>query len=417
MPQFVFLDLTGLALAWAAGTEPEGAVMLRSQVGVVNFASRENPDPAVRANLVVKWSAGRTDRLTPSADAYFPCPSTGSSGAEPIFKVDLGWNAMLVFPFAHRAKATVVSATLILSSAQQYGRDAQVSVYAIHLPQAPAAMFSMGAGLSGDTFRDAGLEDKPGVLYVQRFSGLGWLTFMSDLRTFDNLRTVGSGDANGFRALDGNALAVTLLRGKHLALNHQIYFRSLPGGEPEEAYFRYYLRLGDDWNPEHEGGKMPGFAGTYGRAGWGPRATNGLNGWSARGNFFAVDPDSAKVSQLRGLGSYVYTATTTQVDGEVWGWNLGPTGLVPKNRWVSIEQRVKLNTPGQDNGVLQVWVDGQPAFSRTDIRWGDTAALKIESVWMNVFYGGTGVPTHDMTLYIDNLVIARHYIGPGNFPR
>jgi hypothetical protein len=41
----------------------------------------------------------------------------------------------------------------------------------------------------------------------------------------------------------------------------------------------------------------------------------------------------------------------------------------------------------------------------------------VESVWLNVYHGGVEKADRDLTLYIDNLVIARRYIGPGRFPR
>ncbi len=112
---------------------------------------------------------------------------------------------------------------------------------------------------------------------------------------------------------------------------------------------------------------------------------------------------------------YAYTASNMSNSGQVWGWNLGPTGRLTRNRWYSIEQYLKLNTPGQTNGVLRAWIDGQLAFERTDLHWRDVTTLKIESVWLNVFHGGTARTDRDLTLYMDNLVVARRYIGPGNF--
>ena len=41
----------------------------------------------------------------------------------------------------------------------------------------------------------------------------------------------------------------------------------------------------------------------------------------------------------------------------------------PEGRWVSIEQEVALNTPGQDDGILRIWIDG---------------ALTVESDVMNL---------------------------------
>ena len=43
---------------------------------------------------------------------------------------------------------------------------------------------------------------------------------------------------------------------------------------------------------------------------------------------------------------------------------------------------------------------------------GGLAELKIESVWMNVYHGGTRPAARDLSIFIDNVVVARKYIGP-----
>jgi hypothetical protein len=38
--------------------------------------------------------------------------------------------------------------------------------------------------------------------------------------------------------------------------------------------------------------------------------------------------------------------------------------------------------------------------------------LKIEQIWMNVYHGGTTPSPRDQHLYVDNVVVAKKYIGP-----
>ena len=71
-----------------------------------------------------------------------------------------------------------------------------------------------------------------------------------------------------------------------------------------------------------------------------------------------------------------------------------------------------MNTPGANDGILRAWVDGEPAFEKTDIRMRDVDTLKIEAVWLNVYLGGTWSAKSDHHLYIDNVVISNNYIGP-----
>ncbi|MCA9130585.1 MAG: hypothetical protein KDB22_26030, partial [Planctomycetales bacterium] len=134
--------------------------------------------------------------------------------------------------------------------------------------------------------------------------------------------------------------------------------------------------------------------------------------WSARGAFFKQTGQNSATANLRAIGSYVYHAKMEGASGETWGWGLGPSGLLEKNRWYSVEQHIRLNTPGNADGILRAWVDGQLVFERNDILFRNTDELKIESVWMNVYHGGMTPPDTDLTLFIDNLVIARDYIGP-----
>ena len=49
---------------------------------------------------------------------------------------------------------------------------------------------------------------------------------------------------------------------------------------------------------------------------------------------------------------------------------------------------------------------------KSDIRFRHVPGLKIEKIWLNVYHGGATPAPHDMSLYIDNMVVARQYIGP-----
>lgn len=113
------------------------------------------------------------------------------------------------------------------------------------------------------------------------------------------------------------------------------------------------------------------------------------------------------------LGTYAYHSQANSIYGEGFPWVMGGmAGLVEPERWYCIEQHVRLNSPGQHNGVLEVWVDGQLALSRSDIRLRDREGLRIQEVWMNFFHGGTSAAPQAMNAYVDNLVIAKKYIGP-----
>jgi len=412
-PQQLTWSLDALALAWQRGDVPPGAVLLRavpgSGPGTVNFASREGPVAADAPSLIATWEDGRVEVLAPLADTFLNCTSNRSLGGQPILKVGPEEMGLLVFPWKPAQAAKLRALSLRLTSPLQYGAGATIGIYA---PSLPRVDLPRQTGLSDGQARDTGLARSADVLYVENFdAGSRWREFVADPSTADSLSVVDRDPARGFEPIAGQALRVVIRRGTRTALNHHLRFAKLPGGEPDEAFFRYHLRLGADWDPMVDGGKLPGFSGTYNRAGWGDRRADGSNGWSARGAFYVLrgTPDAPD----RFIGSF--PATMDEDLGDAWGWNLGPTGRLQKKRWYAVEQYIKLNTPGRADGILRAWVDGELALSRENIRFRSTGALKVESVWLNVYHGGIENADRDLTLYIDNLVIARRYIGPGRF--
>ncbi len=216
---------------------------------------------------------------------------------------------------------------------------------------------------------------------------------------------VSSDPARKFEPLAGKAIRIKVDSGGHYGASIMYRFKEQIGTEPDEIYFRYYLRFADDWDPQG-GGKLPGISGTYNRAGWGGRPSNGRDGWSARGLFKKQSDGKTPI------GYYCYHADMKGRYGSGWIWEQEERGYLTNNRWYCIEQYAKMNTPGANDGILRAWVDGRPAFEKTDIRMRDVDALKIEAVWLNVYLGGTWSAQSDHHLYIDNVVIARNYIGP-----
>ena len=203
----------------------------------------------------------------------------------------------------------------------------------------------------------------------------------------------------------GKALCIRVDKDGHYGVSLEFAFQKRTGAEPEEVFFRYYLRLADDWTPVR-GGKLPGIGGTYGRAGWGGRPVNGRDGWSARGLFLGRKNGRTPV------GFYCYHADMKGQYGDDWVWNREGFAGLENNRWYCIEQQAKLNTLGKNDGVLRGWVDGNLVFEKTDVRMRDVEALKIENLWLNLYYGGTWTAPSDMHLYIDDVAISRRPIGP-----
>ena len=253
-------------------------------------------------------------------------------------------------------------------------------------------------------FADKHLKGKD-VVFSCDFESDNWPEQFGMQRSPARVDAVSSDPALKFEPLSGRALRIKVDRGGHYGASITYRFKDQIGAEPEEIYYRYYLRFADDWNPQR-GGKLPGISGTYDRAGWGGRPSNGRDGWSARGLF------KGQVDGKTPIGYYCYHADMKGRYGSDWVWEQDRRGYLANNRWYCIEQYAKMNTPGKNDGILRAWVDGKPAFEKTDIRMRDVDTLKIEAVWLNVYLGGTWTSKSEHHLYIDDVVIARDRIGP-----
>ncbi len=267
-----------------------------------------------------------------------------------------------------------------------------------------------GPGIASNYYLDRGIEDHPRVLAACGFTNSQWKKLFEVKKVTNTifLATPKKKPA-GFEPFRGRALTMMVKEGEHLGGSLKYNFAEHHGGkEPAFIFFRYYLYFDEDWDGRH--GKLPGFGGTYGVAGWGGRPVNGTDGWSARGSFKGL-PDG----KVR-LATYCYHAEMNKDYGygDVWEWDIKQRGRIDKSRWYCIEQFLRLNSPGMNDGVMLAWVDAEVAFKKTDILFRKSKNLRIENVWLNVYHGGKSVAESDDHLYIDNIVIASSYIGPVN---
>ena len=67
--------------------------------------------------------------------------------------------------------------------------------------------------------------------------------------TAGTLDTVSTDPARSFEPFQGRALRVKVPDGRHTGMNVGYDFADELGYEPEEIFFRYYVRFSDDWHP------------------------------------------------------------------------------------------------------------------------------------------------------------------------
>lgn len=59
---------------------------------------------------------------------------------------------------------------------------------------------------------------------------------------------------------------------------------------------------------------------------------------------------------------------------------------MPRGRWVAVDQEVILNTPGNSDGVLRVWLDGKLSFESHKVAFRTDAAATVRGILAEVAY-------------------------------
>jgi hypothetical protein len=400
-PKWNEWDVSTLVNSWMDGEfSNQGFLLKHLAGGKQHFDSREVADKTLHPYLKLTFE-DKIILLEITADTSISASTFKCLGSSQTLS---GNGPMLLYVDLGELNSKLLSAKLYLhSKPKKYGSKPVYGIYRVNI----------NSDFIVDTQRIENFRANPDKYYYHEdFEDANWLKYLHKGSGYRSMRRVSENKKEGFVAISGFALEAKIPKGKNTGMSLSYFFKKQLGYEPEEAYFKYDLRLGNGWETV-QGGKLPGLAGTYGTAGWGGRRSDGTNGWSARGIYKNIVPSHNPFAGLIPIGSYLYHADMPSLYGNsiIWNQNSESLGLLQRNRWYSLEQRIKMNTPGQKDGVLEAWIDGEKVYSNHSINFRTVEYLKIERAWLNIFHGGTATVKKDIYAFVDNIVISPEYIG------
>lgn len=212
--------------------------------------------------------------------------------------------------------------------------------------------------------------------------------------------------------VEGDGISVSIPAGSHFGSAAHWRFADNGQAEPDELYYRYFLRFPDGFD-NYGTGKLPGPAGLYSSSGFNKVKPSAANpGWSARMTFATpLDDRDATHTQI---GFYVYHLDQPTSSGEFFLWDEN-TGAIDHGAWHCVEGRVKMNTPGQPDGILEGWVDEQLAFHESDFKFRTSSQsnINVKSFWFDVFFGGADPAPGSLSMDFDSLVLSPERVGCG----
>lgn len=355
--------------------------------------------------------------------------------------------------FANSVRATLVVFLVVLST----GSSADEVVYS-----------SCEGG-------DASLSGEAGIIYCEPFEtvdfwiGKGYLSgsgsrekVPADSTRFENI------SSESLNCVSGDCIRIHIPHEECCGISVS-WPLDEAGIEPTNVYLRYYLKLASNFDPalcrggssSGDGGKFPGLADPRSfpeeQCGNGGNPSDGLNCWTARSLFksCAFACESVPNASTR-FGTYAYHARQDGFWGDHAVWDadvnrqtgptcnvshsqsencpvdqiiscssgpdvvgtcgIGGSGNLINNRWYAVELQVGMNDPGQPNGILRGWIDGNMAYEKTNMIWRLEGHdnLHVRTVWLNVHFGGELVGPCDPSgtdVYMDQMVVATTPIG------
>ena len=161
----------------------------------------------------------------------------------------------------------------------------------------------------------------------------------------------------------------------------------------EEATLSYRVRFAPGFDFVR-GGKLPGLAG--GTAPTGSTQATGFNGWAGRlmwrTNFGGVAGQPQQLTS-GGITYAKHTDSGFSGDGRQEDRNFffNPDGTQTEfvsDQWYQITQRIVMNTPGEFNGIQQIWIDGVLVINEQNIRYRLDDSFAIDQLYFSTFYGG-----------------------------
>lgn len=413
------------------------------------------------------WYGESATRLPVDSRASFKLRSSGFA----IVRFDLS-----------RVRGTVSSATMRIFVTERFGTGPAIEVY-----EADPPTFVLGCGdhepevgLAAEVGED-GLASHPDVYMSGDFAGttFDWSTNRANVpKLFDKV-AVKTGPGTAEVIPDPDAPGTVCWRGSFVPVytgtdpKREAFNGSRRLMEPdldnplcppknvvEEAYYRQYVMLEDDFNSEADGNKMgitwdlrmgywspAGYWQNVGGNGGDPgdgkkyrRIVNTSSGAVERyvyeGNMqrmeAGIDPGAASpYARVRPWLGYNYNLDQFNPDGSIKqpfpsfvSYSNIVNSRLAKGRWYCIEQHLRMNSidlsdadelgngVARADGLLETWVNGVLVDRKTGYRWRRHPEMGICQVNANWYMGGRTTMTDTMHFRLNHFVLAKRYIGP-----
>ncbi len=424
---YVDIPIDALVRAWAAGTLANEGVHLALAPGNNSPTDVSSRETAFPPQLVVARPGGH-ETLTAVADTSMASASDASS---------MGRNTRLQHSSSFRSlvrfadvPADATGGTLRLHIQRTWGSGDRILQAFASAPRATISTPPVEEGLLTGKSSVRELQGAPGVYLAEDFADESWRERIYTDAVSDNY----------WEHVEG-LIRVHFLKGNANQPGFGGYVRTADG--PQVLHVSSLIRFSPNFesSPAGGGGKLPGLSSKYalncpdgewqcfmnGGQGGSPTDPPALPGSTARGDFsFSVSADETNpragmlsvgsfTSQIDALEACGFTECSYKATGGVTAESFG--GVVRPGQAFRFEVQRQMNTPGNRDGCVRVWVDGRKQAEQCGLAWTRDGTPLQSEAFLNFYYGGRGTIPRDQFIEMDDVVVATSFIGmPGDAP-
>ena len=278
------------------------------------------------------------------------------------------------------------------------------------------SLLPRGVGLASNFSNDQDIASNPAVIFSDDFEsgGLGAKWDETNNRS-DSLTYVAdsvSGTSKLGNAFGKRALKVTATLGNNTGGGFTKWFESA-----DRLFIRFYTKFDKDCDYVHHfctlranksvrgGDRWSGFGGAGELPNGNERFSTAIEPW---GNWAGWSPPGRW-----NFYSYWHSMAASP-DGKYWGngFRPDPQPNIERGVWICVEFMIRHNTPGKNDGEQAYWIDGDLRGHWIGFNWRTSPTLFANALTLESFVTDRWTKQTKNTVYFDNVVISKEYIGP-----
>lgn len=261
--------------------------------------------------------------------------------------------------------------------------------------------------------------DQSGLIFCDDFESNDPLTFRyfevnNNNGEFDQVNGVGRDGSRGVRGIwqEGEVNAGGLLKSFGRTPSNYIGKNaSMPDSTFMEIYWKLDVRHQEGW--QGNGPAKLCRALTMANANWATGAMAHLWTGGPNDQYLGMDPASG----IDVNGNLVTTMYNDFANMRWLGWKYGVTPMFADQeagKWFCVEGHIRLNTPGDADGVFEFWINDTLQAGKYNLNWHGNWNANPNNYGINALfinnYWNAGSP-EEQERYFDNVVIATERIG------